>query len=52
MIDPRIAVLRAALRLVLAMLKGTDKAHLIVDVGRPRCGLAQYIRRVLEDTRP
>ena len=47
----QIKLLRDTLRLVVRYLKGTDKAHVIVDLARPNCGLSKHIQRILEDTK-
>lgn len=47
----QVDLLRATLRLVVRFLKGSDKAHVVVDLARPNCGLSKHIQRVLEDTK-
>lgn len=48
----QINALRAAIRVALQCLRGSEAAHIVVDVGRPRQSLRTYLQRVLRDTAP
>lgn len=43
--------LRRALRTAVKLLRGTDAAHIVVELGRDNQGLSRYLNRILKDTK-